>query len=62
MKCCVCKRTMRKLHFCGCKIVWPTFINDELDMGEIIFPQALCKKCYKSFDKWLFDRNIFINK
>ena len=60
MKCCVCKRIMRKFHFTGKALLFPTFINDDLDLEHIEFPQPFCKKCKKAFKEWLVERNIFM--
>lgn len=62
LKCCICKRVMRKLHFDGRCIRFPTYTSDDLDLEWIEFPQPLCKRCAKEFKKWLEDQNIVLQK
>ena len=60
MKCCVCKRQMRKFHYNGRVVCFATYINDNLDCGRIEFPQPFCKRCHKEFKIWLEEQNIVV--
>ena len=62
LKCCVCKRVMRKWHYIGKEVCFATYISDNLDLRKITFPQPFCKKCSKAFQEWLRERNVFMQK
>lgn len=66
MKCCVCRRVMRKMHYPGKFVCFSVFVKDIFDSGHevanIEFPQPFCKRCVKSFNNWLKDESTEIKK